>query len=95
MSCLQLVYMCIRMVSVCLRAQVQSAVLRAVASYANGREILKRLVTKLLDAYERYLRLVQRAWRRPPAFCKDLMPMATLVSELRRLDLAALGGDDG
>ena len=47
-------------------------------------EILKQVLTQLLLYYTRFQEIVRRAWRRPPPFAKNLVPTATILSEIKK-----------
>ena len=56
-------------------------------SFANlklGMEILKQVLTQLLLYYTRFQDIVRRAWRRPPAFTKDIVSTAAILVEIKK-----------
>ena len=62
---------------------VNAAVLASFSSFVNGMDILKIALTRLLASYTRYLDILRVAWRRPPAFCKELVPLTDIHVEIR------------
>ena len=62
---------------------VNATVLTSFANFLNGTEILKLVLKQLLASYTRFLDIVRTAWRRPPAFCKDLVTTSNIMAEVR------------
>ena len=54
------------------------------APQVNGVEVLKQVLTQLLLYYTRFQEIVRKAWKKPPAFAKDLVPTATILEEIKK-----------
>ena len=65
-------------------SRVNEDVLTLFASFVNGMEVLKQVLTQLLLYYTRFQEIVRRAWRRPPPFAKNLVPTATILGEISK-----------
>jgi len=64
--------------------RVNADVLRLFANFVNGVEVLKQVLTQLLLYYTRFQEIVRKAWKKPPAFAKDLVPTATILEEIKK-----------
>jgi len=64
--------------------KIHRDILASFANFLNGMEVLKQVLTQLLLYYTRFQKIVQRAWRRPPAFANDLVPTAVIFEEIRK-----------
>ncbi|CAM9364292.1 unnamed protein product [Chrysoparadoxa australica] len=63
---------------------INQAVLAYFANSRNGMEILKQVLTQLLLYYTRLQEVIKQAWPRPPAFCKNLVPTASILTEVKK-----------
>ena len=51
-------------------------------------EILKQVLTQLLLYYTRFQDIIRKAWKRPPAFAKDLVSTSAILAEIKKYALA-------
>ena len=59
-------------------------VLASFTNFVNGMEILKQVLTQLLLYYSRFQDIIRKAWKRPPAFTKDIIPTSVILNEIAR-----------
>ncbi|CAM9108563.1 unnamed protein product [Choristocarpus tenellus] len=63
---------------------IHQDVLTYFSNVRNRMEILKQVLTQLLLYHERFKDIINKAWRRPPAFSKDLVSTAALWEEIKK-----------
>ena len=64
--------------------QINDDVLVYFASFRNGMEILKQVLTQLLLYYTRFQDIIKKSWVRPPAFSRDIVSTATILMEIKK-----------
>ncbi|KAJ8604162.1 hypothetical protein CTAYLR_008571 [Chrysophaeum taylorii] len=64
--------------------KIHRDILAYFANFLNGMEVLKQVLTQLLLYYTRFQKIVQKTWRRPPPFAKDLVPTASILDEIKK-----------
>jgi vacuolar protein sorting-associated protein 52 len=64
--------------------QINDEVLKYFASFRNGMEILKQVLTQLLLYYTRFQDLIKKSFPRPPTFSRDIVSTATILMEIKR-----------
>ncbi|CAM9116209.1 unnamed protein product [Discosporangium mesarthrocarpum] len=63
---------------------IHQDVLTYFSNVRNRMEILKQVLTQLLLYHERFKDIINKSWRRPPAFSKDLVSTAALWEEIKK-----------
>jgi hypothetical protein len=68
--------------------QINRNVLSYFSNFRNGMEILKQVLTQLLLYYTRFHDIIRKSWKKPPPFCKDLVPTHLILAEIKKYALA-------
>lgn len=64
------------------------SVLKHFSNFQNAAEILKQVLTQLLLYYTRFQDIIKAAFKPPPAFFKQLVPITTIFYEISKYNRA-------
>jgi vacuolar protein sorting-associated protein 52 len=68
--------------------EINRNVLSYFSNFRNGMEILKQVLTQLLLYYTRFQDVIRKAFKKQPAFCKDLVPTTVILAEIKKYALS-------